>query len=53
MQTTVYNEIPARSTCHVPRERAVLDLIALRKHDKAIFSELWKKKSISRLHVAL
>ena len=30
-----------------------LDLIALRKHDKAIFSELWKKKSISRLHVAL
>ena len=38
-----YSEIPARSTCHVPRERAVLDLIALRKHDKAIFSELWKK----------
>ena len=30
-------EIPARSTFHVPRERAVLDLIALRKHDTAIF----------------
>ena len=40
-----YNEIPARSTSHVPRERAVLDLIALRKHDTAIFSELWEKKN--------
>ena len=28
-----YNEIPTRSTRHVSRERAVLDLIALRKHD--------------------
>ena len=27
------NEIPARSTCHVSRERAVLGLIALRKQD--------------------
>ena len=36
-------EIPARSTCHVSRERAVLDLIALRKHDSAIISKLWKK----------
>ena len=27
------NEISARSTCHVSRERAVLGLIALRKHD--------------------
>ena len=43
MQTVQCNEIPARSTCHVPRERAVLDLIALRKHDTATFSELWKK----------
>ena len=46
-----YHEIPARSSCHVPRERAVLDLIALRKPDTAIFSELWKKKSIPILHV--
>ena len=36
-------EIPARSTCHVSRERAVLDLIALRKHDSAIISKLRKK----------
>ena len=28
-----YNEIPARSKCHVSREKAVLDLIALRKRD--------------------
>ena len=35
----------------MPRERAVLDFITLRKHDTAIFSELWKKKSISILHV--
>ena len=35
----------------MPRERAVLDLIALRKHDTAIFSELRKKKSIFILHV--
>ena len=27
-----YNEIPARSTSHVSRERTVLDMIALRKH---------------------
>ena len=27
------NEMPARSTCHVSLERAVLGLIALRKHD--------------------
>ena len=33
-----YNEIPARSTSHVSREGAVLDLIALRK------AELRKKK---------
>ena len=44
-----YNEIPARSTCHMSRERAVLDLIAL--HDTAIISEL-SKKSISNLYVA-
>ena len=42
-------EIPARSTCHVSRERAVLDLITL--HDTAIISKL-RKKSISNLHVA-
>ena len=28
-----YNEIPARSKRHVSREKAVLDLIALREHD--------------------
>ena len=28
-----YNEIPARSKRHVSYEKAVLDLIALRKHD--------------------
>ena len=39
-----YNEIPARSTCHVSRERAVLDPIALRKHDTAITSDLGQKK---------
>ena len=38
-----YNEIPARSTSHLSREGAVLDLIALRKPETAIFSELWKK----------
>ena len=36
------NEIPARSTCHVSRERAVLGLIALRKHDTQQ-SDLCKK----------
>ena len=40
----------ARSTCHVSRERAVLDLIALRQYDTAIIYDLWKK-SISNLHV--
>ena len=45
-----YNEIPA-FFCHMSRGRAVLDLIASRKHDTAIISELWKK-SISNLHVA-
>ena len=42
-------EIPARSTCHVSRERAVLELIAFQ--DTAIISKL-RKKSISNLHVA-
>ena len=37
------SEIPVRSTSHVSREGAVLDLIALRKHDTAIIAELWKK----------
>ena len=47
-----YNEIPARSTCHMSHERTVLDLIALRKHDTAIISHLsCEKKSISNLHV--
>ena len=41
----VLTEIRARSTCHMSRERAViLDLIALREHDTAIISKLWKKK---------
>ena len=45
-------EIPARSTCHVSRERAILDLIELRKHDSAIISKLWKKtkEEMSRTH---
>ena len=52
LRHTNYNEIPARSTCHVSRERAVLDPIALRKHDTAITSGLCKKKkSISNLYV--
>ena len=46
MQSTVQRNSRSldmsRATCH----RAVLDLIALRKHDKAIFSELWRKKKI-------
>ena len=46
-----YNEIPPRSTSHVSLERAVLDMIALRKHDTAITSDLCKKKSISNLYV--
>ena len=46
-----YNEIPARSTCHVSLERAVLDLIALRKHDTVITSDLCKKNFISNLYV--
>ena len=42
-----YNEIPACSTCHVPRERAVPHLIALRKHDRPRHSDFFgvvKKK---------
>ena len=47
-----YNEIPARSTCHVSRERAVLDLIALRKHDtQRLLLICAKKKSISNVYV--
>ena len=46
-----YNEIPARSTYHVSRERAVLDLIALRKHDTQRLFLICVKKSISNLHV--
>ena len=46
-----YNEIRARSTCHVLRERAVLDLIALRKHDTQRLLLICAKKSISNLHV--
>ena len=46
MQTTVQ-----RNSRSLDMSRAVLDLIALRKPEKAIFSELWKKKSISILHV--
>ena len=38
------NEIPARSTCHVSRERAVLGLIALRKHDTQHFFLICVKK---------
>ena len=38
-------------TCHVRRERAVLDSIALRKHDAVIISDCVKKNSISNLHV--
>ena len=39
----LYVEIPARSTCHVPRERAVLDSIALRKHNTVTISNCVKK----------
>ena len=46
-----YNEIRARSTCHVLRERAVLDLIALRKHDTQRLLLICAKKAISNLHV--
>ena len=50
-----YNEIPARSKSHMLREKAVLDLIALRKHDTVITSDLCKKIAfpgcISNLHV--
>ena len=35
----------------MPRERAVLDSIALRKHDVVIISDCVKKNSISNLHV--
>ena len=46
------NEIPARSICHVSRERDVLGLIALRKHDtQQLFLICVKKKSICNLHV--
>ena len=40
--TTKQTKFPlaGRVTCHVPREGAVLDLIALSKPDTAIFSEL-------------
>ena len=51
MRHANYNEIPARSTCHVSRERAVLDLIALRKHDTQRLFLICVKKSISNLHV--
>ena len=46
MQTVQCNEIPARSTCHVPRERAVLDLNTTQR-----FFLSCEKKSISILHV--
>ena len=50
--TSFHNEIPARTTCHVSRERAVLDLIAFRKHDtQRLFLISAKKKSISNLYV--
>ena len=40
------NEIPARSICHVSRERDVLGLIALRKHDtQQLFLICVKKKN--------
>ena len=45
MQTTVQ-----RNSRSLDMSRATWNLIALRKHDTAIFSELWKK-SISILHV--
>ena len=41
-----YNKIPARSTCHVSLERAVLDLIALRKHDTQRLLLICAKKKI-------
>ena len=41
-----YNEIPARSICHMSHERTVLDLIALRKHDTAIISHLSCEKNL-------
>ena len=44
---TNHSEIPARSTCHVSRERAVLDSIALR----ILITDCVKKNSISKLHV--
>ena len=46
-----YSEIPVRSTSHVSREGAVLDLIALRKHDTQRLLLSCEKKSISNLHV--
>ena len=47
-----YNKIPARSTGHVSRERAVLDLIALRKHDtQRLLLICAKKKSVSNVYV--
>ena len=45
-------DIPARSTWHVSRERAVLDSIALRKHNtERLFLICVRKTSISNLHV--
>ena len=46
-----YNEIPARSTCHASREKAVLDSIAFRKHDTQRLFLSCAKKSFSNLHV--
>ena len=45
------NKIPACSTCHMSHERAVLDLIALHKHDTQWLFLSCEKKSISNLHV--
>ena len=44
-----YNEIPARSTCHV--KRPFLDSIAFRKHDTQRLFLSCAKKSFSNLHV--
>ena len=38
-----YKEIPAFSTCHLSRERAVLDQFTLRKHDTAIISDVCRE----------
>ena len=49
---TNHCEIPALSTWHESRERAVLDSIALRKHDtQRLFLICVKKNSICNLHV--